>query len=73
MTEKEYKPNTDRQTELAFALIGAIEDFREDITEVEIVGALQLVSWQRARAMFGSAMLKDMKNLMDMEDEEDAE
>lgn len=71
MTEGNYKPNTDRQTELAFALIGAIEDFREDLTEVEIVGALQLVSWQRAMAMFGSSMLRDMKNLM--EEDEDAE
>ncbi len=71
MTEQKYKPNTDRQTELAFALIGAIEDFREDLTEVEIVGALQLVSWQRAMAMFGSSMLRDMKNLM--EEDEDAE
>ena len=71
MTEGNYKPNTDRQTELAFALIGAIEDFREDLTEVEIIGALQLVSWQRAMAMFGSSMLRDMKDLMEMEDEED--
>ena len=71
MTEGNYKPNTDRQTELAFALIGAIEDFREDLTEVEIIGALQLVSWQRAMAMFGSTMLRDMKNLM--EEDEDAE
>lgn len=71
MTEGNYKPNTDRQTELAFALIEAIEDFREDLTEVEIVGALQLVSWQRAMAMFGSSMLRDMKNLM--EEDEDAE
>lgn len=70
MTEGNYKPNTDRQTELAFALIEAIEDFREDLTEVEIVGALQLVSWQRAMAMFGSSMLRDMKNLME-EDEDD--
>lgn len=73
MTEQKYKPNTDRQTELAFALIGAIEDFREDLTEVEIIGALQLVSWQRAMAMFGPSMLRDMRDLMEMEDEEDAE
>ena len=71
MTEGNYKPNTDRQTELAFALIGASEDFREDLTEVEIVGALQLVSWQRAMAMFGSSMLRDMKNMM--EEDDDAE
>lgn len=70
MTEQKYKPNTDRQTELAFALIGAIEDFREDLTEVEIIGALQLVSWQRAMAMFGPSMLRDMRDLMEMEDED---
>ena len=67
MTEGNYKPNTDRQTELAFALIGAIEDFREDLTEVEIVGALQLVSWQRGMAMFGRSMMQDLMK----EDEDD--
>ena len=66
MTEGNYKPNTDRQTELAFALIEAIEDFREDLTEVEIVGALQLVSWQRGMAMFGRSMMQDL-----MEEDED--
>lgn len=73
MTKEEYKAKLEKQTELAFALIKAIEDFHDDLTEVEVVGALQLVSWQRGMGMFGSSMLKDMKNLMDMEDEDDAE
>lgn len=52
----DYKAKTEKQTELAIALIGTIEDFRDDLTEVEIVGALQLVSWQRGMAMFGESM-----------------
>jgi hypothetical protein len=66
MTENKYKPNTEKQTELACALIETIEDFREDLTEVEIIGALQLISWQRGMAMFGKYMLEDL-----MEDKDD--
>ena len=58
MTENKYKPNTEKQTELACALIETIEDFREDLTEVEIVGALQLISWQRGMSLFGKSMLE---------------
>lgn len=66
MTENKYKQNTEKQTELACALIETIEDFREDLTEVEIIGALQLISWQRGMAMFGKYMLEDL-----MEDKDD--
>jgi hypothetical protein len=56
---EDYKAKLEKQTELAFALIRTIEDFRDDLTEVEIVGALQLVSWQHGMAMFGKSMLED--------------
>jgi hypothetical protein len=55
----DYKTKFEKQTELAFALIRTIADFRDDLTEVEIVGALQLVSWQRGMAMFGKSMLEE--------------
>jgi hypothetical protein len=55
----DYKAKLEKQTELAFALIRTIADFRDDLTEVEIVGALQLVSWQRGMAMFGKSMLEE--------------
>ena len=65
MTENKYKPNTEKQTELACALIETIEDFREDLTEVEIVGALQLISWQRGLSLFGKSMLEDLMEEQD--------
>ena len=66
MTENKSKQNTEKQTELALALIETIEDFREDLTEVEIIGALQLISWQRGMSLFGKYMLEDL-----MEDKDD--
>lgn len=61
-TKKQLKAKLSKQTELAIALIKTIDDFRDDLTEVEVVGALQLVSWQRGMAMFGKPMLEDKDN-----------
>ena len=58
MSEKELKAKLGKQVELAMALISVIKDFQDDLTEVEIVGTLQLVSWQRGMAMFGKSMLE---------------
>lgn len=62
MTKKDYKAKLAKQTELAIALIKTIGDFQDDLTEIEVVGALQLVSWQRGMGMFGKSMLEDKED-----------
>lgn len=65
MTKDEYAAKLAKQKDLALALIGVIDEYTSDLTEIEIVGVMQLLNWQRGMAMFGKQMAEDLNRLED--------